>query len=206
MVSLDLDGTLVEYHKPFVQFCEIYFDRKLPHWQSYDGSLDFEEFLGLTRPAYREAKLAYRQGGFKRWAPEYPEATRTAEGLRDSGAEIWIATTRPWQSLGNIDPDTRQWLDRHGLAVDGLLYGDNKYEQLLQHVELERVVGVVDDLSEQFDIATGLGLPAILIRRNHNLHHALERNPQADSLREIYLELQVRIANWKEQHAHAHHS
>lgn len=174
----DIDGTLGDYHRHFARFARLYFglmEYELePIW---NGEGNFEDFLQLTREQYREAKLAYRQGGNKRWLPIYPEVRdifRTLYGLR---CEIWIATTRPWQRLDNIDPDTREWLRREQLTIDGLLFGDDKYSQLLEAVDVGRVVAVVEDLPEQFDRAEDLGLPVIMRENHHNRATGLNRTP-----------------------------
>jgi hypothetical protein len=132
--------------------------------------MEFEDYLGLTKIEYREAKLAYRQGGWKRWMPTFGDAAMLVKEVRNAGAEVWIATTRPWQRLDNIDPDTREWLRRTGIPYDGLLYGDDKYRQLSEAVGTDRIVGVVDDLAVQCEIADKLGLPVIQVERASNYH------------------------------------
>lgn len=170
IVACDIDGTLGDYHGHFHWFCSKYFARPglTYHQDPWNGEGDFEDYLGLTRVEYREAKLAYRQGGMKRWMPLYPGAKEMIRELRSMGAEVWIATTRPWQRLDNIDPDTRFWLEIHGIEIDGLLYGEDKYRQLCEAVDKERVAAVIDDLPEQYEIAAGFGLPVMLRNNHHN--------------------------------------
>lgn len=178
VVVLDIDGTLADYHTEFTAFCEKYFDT----WQRYEwnGGGDFEDYLGLSRNQYREAKLAYRQGGYKRWLPLYPGVRDLFDDLSVYPVEIWICTTRPWQRLDNIDPDTQEWLHRNHLNVDGLLYGDDKYRQLVDRVDQRRVAACVEDLPEQFDNAHDLGLPVIQIERQHNSGFGLSRVPRGN--------------------------
>src|SRR5687768_1006943 len=135
VVSWDLDGVLGDYHGHFTDFCKKYWKHAMS-WPNapYDGSIEFEEWLGLTKIEYREAKLAYRQGGWKRWMPAYPFASEAVRTVNLAGCEIWIATSRPWQRHDNIDPDTREWLRRNNISYDGLLYGDDKYGQLCEAV------------------------------------------------------------------------
>lgn len=174
VVAFDIDGTLGDYHAHFYHFCATYFGwpggrMVRPKW---DGQGEFEDYLGLTKAEYREAKLAYRQGGYKRWLPIFPGAAEGVRGLAEI-ADVWIATTRPWQRLDNIDPDTREWLRRHGMLehISGLLYGETKYEQLCASVDPARIVAVVEDLPEQFINAKHLGLPVILHEYWHNEYH-----------------------------------
>lgn len=167
VVALDIDGTLAEYHMTFANMARLYWDLPQPVG-AWDGDGEFEDWLGLTKEQYREAKLAYRQGGNKRWLPAYPGVRELVESLRAAGAEIWVCTTRPWQRLDNIDPDTREWCRRNGVAYDGMLYGESKYEQLVEAVHPERVMGVVDDLADYLRQAEYVGLPAFQVARMHN--------------------------------------
>lgn len=173
IVVCDIDGTLGDYHGHFQWFVSKYWNMPAlvsgtTPWGNWNGIGEFEEFLGITKQQYREAKLAYRQGGMKRWMPLYPGAKEMIRELRTMGAEVWIATTRPWQRLDNIDPDTRFWLEIHGIEIDGLLYGEDKYRQLCEAVDKERVAAVIDDLPEQYEIASGFGLPVMLRDNYHN--------------------------------------
>lgn len=164
----DIDGTLAQYHRAFSYFTSRYFDRTLPLIDGWDGSGEMEDFLGLTKAEYREAKLAYRQGGQKRFIPMYEHADVVVQSVAALGIEIWVATTRPWQRLDNIDPDTKEWLRRNQIPCDGLLFGDDKYEMLLDQIDAGRILLVVDDLPEQLEKASKLGLPYFQVERPHN--------------------------------------
>lgn len=189
VVAFDIDGTLGDYHTHFVRFCVKYFGRPFPC--GYDGTCDFEDYLGLTRTEYRAAKLAYRQGGLKRSLPEFPGARGLVRRIR-LRSEVWIATTRPWQRLDNIDPDTVEWLRRTDIQFDGMLFGDDKYDQLVTIVEPTRIVAVVDDLPEQIQYAEKLGLNAYQIGRRHN-----ESTLNYEQLEQALL---ANIASWHQEH------
>lgn len=167
IVVVDIDGTLGEYHDHFGSFALMYHNRqqRLGHW---DGSGEFEDYLGLTKEEYREAKLAYRQGGWKRMMPLYPDAIKfvTAAFMR---SELWLATTRPWMRHDSTDPDTRHWLERHNIPYEHLLYDDHKYERLASTVDPDRVVMLLEDLPDQFELAEKY-FPGkvVMIERSHN--------------------------------------
>lgn len=206
VASLDIDGTLGNYHDTFRVFCANYFAkdglRTLPPWP---GVGEFEDYLGLTKAQYREAKLAWRQGGNKRWLPSYPGASELAIDIRRAGIELWVATTRPWQRLDNIDPDTKEWLRRNCIVIDGLLYGEDKYKQLVEHVEPGRILGVVEDLPEQLEVARGVGLATYMVDRSHNRDwlRSLEPadRPAHGSLASASVWLAERLHRWKESNA-----
>jgi hypothetical protein len=201
VVAVDIDGTLGDYHSHFTDFCYLYFgwerDRLLD--VPWNGFSNFEDWLGLDRVKYREAKLAYRQGGNKRWLPLYEDAPEVMAGIRQSGAEIWIATTRPWQRLDNIDPDTQEWLRRHGIPYDHMLYGDDKYAQLISCVDPERIVAVIEDLPEQWERAKGLNLPVILRANHHNQATGTKITPQG-TLVACGLWAVENVLEWRTQH------
>lgn len=167
VVAFDIDGTLGDYYEHFARFAETYWNRPLQ--RGWDGRGDWEEFLGLTREEYRQAKLAYRQGGMKRSLPVYEDAKWLMNELsRDPVYDIWVATTRPWQSLDSIDRDTQWWLETHRWRVSGLLYGEDKYDQLVSRVDRRRVIGVFDDLAVYANYAKNLELPVWQPARIHN--------------------------------------
>lgn len=168
IVAVDIDGTLGDYYKHFHAFAQNYVGHTLP--ERYDGSIEYSEYLGLDKQLYRDIKLAYRQGGLKRSMPLHFSAGIFMEDIRDMGFEIWIATTRPYLRLDNIDPDTQEWLDRKHITYDYLIYGEDKYKQLTSRVDESRIVAVIDDLKEQCVIAADVMIPSKVWQpeREHN--------------------------------------
>jgi hypothetical protein len=153
VVVFDIDGTLGDYHRHFLRFLGGYLGADLmPVVRHYDGVGNFGDWVtdafGISRDEYRLAKLAYRQGAQKRTMPAYDRAGLLTWAAREQGAEIWIATSRPYLRLDNIDPDTRVWLARNNVLYDHLIYGDDKYRDVAERVDPERVVMTLDDLGE----------------------------------------------------------
>jgi hypothetical protein len=159
VVAIDIDGTLANYHRHLCEFAKDW----LNHYNvidSYDGSVPyrdwFTEAFGVDVTTFRAIKLAYRQGGMKRLMPAYSEAALFVNSLSHyHDAEVWITTTRPHDRFDRVDPDTRNWLDRHGIHYDGLLYHGNKMEELANRVDPARVVAVLDD---QYGVLAEAGL------------------------------------------------
>jgi hypothetical protein len=167
VVALDLDGTLGDYHGHFRDFAAEYLNRPLPT-EPYPYTMEFSDWLGIPKDEYRRVKLAYRQGGMKRTMPAFPHAADLVRAVTAMGAEVWYATTRPWERLDNVDPDTKHWLERNGMPPHRLIYGEDKYRQLLHNVEKGRIVAVLDDLPEQVREARDLGLPAVQRVQSHD--------------------------------------
>jgi hypothetical protein len=164
IVALDIDGSLANYHAWFLKFAELYFDKPMPPVDNINPGLPLHRFMGVKLKDYRDCKLAYRQGGMKRSMPMYEGADLLTEALHHCGAEIWICTTRPYLRLDNIDPDTREWLRRNHIEYDAVIFGDDKYEELVRQVPIYRIVAIVDDLPEQVDKAYAAGVAKIYLR------------------------------------------
>ena len=198
VVAVDIDGTLGDYHGHFTKFAEGYFGRPLN--RSYDGGVEFHEALGIPLHEYRDAKLAYRQGGLKRTMPVYSGAGILVRQLRQV-AEVFITTTRPYLRLDQTDPDTRFWLAKHGIEYDGLLYDEDKYERLTSIVDPTRVVAVLDDLSEQYDAAKHIYGPRVPILRRNEYNDAMTRPNTVSTLAEALSEINERIHEWETNNA-----
>jgi len=192
VVALDIDGTLADYYEHFRWFAELYLQRPVEvKWEFAEGG-EFSEALNLDKTTYRQIKLAYRQGGMKRSIPPFKGIRDMVTGIREkAGVQVWIATTRPWQRLDNIDPDTQFWLQHNVGRVDGVIYGEDKYLDLRDIVGVDRIVGVVDDLPENVIAAQSLGIPAILRAGGHNEAFRKVRTgvPVADSTLEMGIQL-----------------
>ena len=198
VVAIDVDGTLGDYHGHFAKFAAGYFGRPLP--RTYDGGVEFHEALGIPLHEYRAAKLAYRQGGLKRTMPVFPGAGILLRQLRQV-AEVFITTTRPYLRLDQTDPDTREWLQRHGMEYDGLLYDEDKYERLTEIVDPTRVVAILDDLSEQYDAAKNTYGARVPILRRNEYNGAMSRPNTVTTLAEALSEITERIHEWETNHA-----
>lgn len=195
VIASDIDGTLGQYHDHFLRFASKWFGTHFG--LGYDGLCELYEWMGVSQQDYRACKLAYRQGGMKRIMPPYPGYDRII-GLREQ-SELWLTTTRPYLRLDNVDPDTREWCSRNGVAYSGLIYDDDKYKRLAEIVGEDRVVGVLEDLPELYDRAEDLGLNPILILRPHN-SHAIRGRQWAGSLYAAAELLANRVERWYKAH------
>ena len=189
VVGLDIDGTLGDYHSHFTRFAEQWCGREMPDPHKNTEGVPLFSWLGMSKATYRQCKLAYRQGGMKRSMPCYEGASELTRAIRREGGEVWIATTRPYLRLDNIDPDTRHWLRRNGIQFDGVLFGEHKYRDL-KKILGERVMFVVDDLPEMTEQAESIGLQAFLRIQPYNRAYADEHPtlPRVNNMDDIYKE------------------
>jgi hypothetical protein len=168
VVALDIDGTLGDYHAHFLWFAELWLGTPMPPATEVNPGMRLSEFMGVEHSVYRECKLAYRQGGLKRFMPCYPFARKLTHNIRTAGAQVWICTTRPYLRLDNIDPDTREWLRRNQIEYDAVIWegldGTGKYADLVSQVDIRRIVAACDDLPEQTEAAYDAGLRNVFVR------------------------------------------
>lgn len=211
VVALDIDGTLGDYYNHFKWFAELYMQEKLSvKWDiggngspSPTNKGEFSEALGLSKEVYRDIKLAYRQGGMKRSLPQIDLGVEMlVKDIRSMGIQVWICTTRPWQRLDNIDPDTQFWIHWNLGRVDGVIYGEDKYLDLMDIVGKERILGVVDDLPENVETAARIGLHSALRVGDHNRWWRIENPTHPTALHSAdILEHVTKWHNiWKESH------
>ncbi len=206
VVAIDIDGTLADYHGMLLNLACDYLgiapqDRPEP---TYDGTSNMGDWMcqtfGIDRSDYRDIKLALRQGGYKRYMPAIENVEGFMGGLERLGCEVWITTTRPYMRHDSVDPDTREWLRRHNVAYDGLLYHDDKYLRLGDYVRRDRVIAVLDDLPEQYDSAAHLYGRHVPILRRTFWNRGVYRDTIASTLQEALDAVRERHATWASRH------
>lgn len=169
IVALDIDGTLGDYHSHFLWFAERWIGKPMPDPATINPGMRLHQFMEVPLRTYRECKLAYRQGGLKRWMPCYDHADLLTEKIRKLGGEVWICTTRPYLRLDNIDPDTREWLRRNKIQYDAVLFGEHKYQELKRQAG-HRVGAVFDDLPEDLEQAEKMLFNTYIRDQPYNRH------------------------------------
>lgn len=201
VVAIDIDGTLGDYHGWFIQFAEMWVGRKLPSPHEINPGQKLNKHLKMSKSTYRQCKLAYRQGGLKRGMPVYDGARELTVAIRKTGAKVYICTTRPYLRLDNIDPDTRHWLRRNKIQFDGVIWGPNKYRDLVRYIGSDRIVALIDDLPEMLEQARCVGIGNIYMRdQPYNRH--VDAFPRIDNLEDgAFLEQVLHnIKSYKEEH------
>lgn len=209
VVALDVDGVLADYHKTFLWFAEQWLGEKMPSPEEINPGLRLSTFMGVPHHVYRECKLAYRQGGIKRFMPAYPFADYLTSNIRHAGAQVWICTTRPYLRLDNIDPDTREFLRRNHIQYDAVIFegleqeegGIGKYWDLVRQVGHERIVAAVDDLPEQVAQAVDSGIRKVYIRDQPYNRDPSITAERVTNLEELWASLYIQIKYWQEQHS-----
>lgn len=200
VVAIDIDGTLGDYHGHFLRFAADWTGKPMPDPSEINPGLPLFRHMHISKATYRACKLAFRQGGLKRSMPCYPGASELTRAIRKAGAEVWICTTRPYLRLDNIDPDTRHWLRRNKIQHDAVIYGEQKYKDLVRNVGIGRVVCVLDDLPEMYTAAELAGIKRPRLRdQPYNRHFSGLR---VHDLNQAKLLIIGDIRRWQERHKH----
>lgn len=205
LVAIDIDGTLGDYHGHLIEFATDYLGQSELVAPQFDGSEPFRDWFtrafAVDVRTFRDIKLAYRQGAQKRSMPKRAGARALVEAMRAHGAEVWLTTTRPWERFDRVDPDTREWLRRHRINHDALLYDGDKYEVLADRVDPARVVAVLDDEMEQLKVAEtyfGVKVPIVAGSVYNRYHLTKSPLPYAVGLANASDLIVNRIITWKE--------
>jgi len=200
VVVCDIDGTLAEYHGAFTRFATEYWNVLTPQ-DEWTGEGEFEDYLDLSKEQYRQAKLAFRQGGYKRSLQVYPGAWNFAEKVRNAGAELWLATQRPWMLHDSVDPDTQWWLRINDIPYDYLVYGEDKYAEVVARTDPRRVVMVLEDLAEQYEESEHYFYArTVQIGRPHNTHATCVMPRRVGSLALAQGLAAEKVQTWKERY------
>lgn len=195
----DIDGVLGDYHGHFENYAEGYLGRKLPT-PTYDGSEPHREWFrtrGVDPVEFRAMKLAFRQGSLKRTMPPYRKVIQTVHKAKAKGAEIWLATQRPYLRMDNIDPDTRWWLESNNVPFDYMIYDEVKYQELEARVDNARVVSIVDDTPEMYDDAKSIFGETIPILYQSIYNRGVKRPNEAGGPVELWQTIRDRIESWE---------
>lgn len=208
VVALDIDGTLGNYHAHFLWFATHWFGREFPDPREVNPGIRLSTFMGISHREYRECKLAYRQGGLKRFMPAYEGADRLTRRIQKAGAQVWICTSRPYLRLDNIDPDTREWLRRNDVRYDAVIWEGidedypTKYADLVSQVGIRRIVAVVEDLPEQIADAHKQGIHQVyMMDQPYNREPASPDAIRISNLDDLWSGLDIDIDVWKDLNA-----
>lgn len=198
VVAVDIDGTLGDYHAHFLEFAERWIGKPMPPAHEINPGLRLHAFMGVPLRTYRDCKLAFRQGGLKRWMPAYPYAAEMTRDIQKAGAQVWICTTRPYLRLDNIDPDTQEWLRRNGIRYDAVIYGEEKYRELRRQSG-SRVAAVIEDLPELWLQAARKFAPALVLLRDQPYNRQIQTGDRAPNLKYAAEQIVNAIRTWKDK-------
>jgi phosphoglycolate phosphatase-like HAD superfamily hydrolase len=115
----------------------------------------------------------YRRGRFASLAPVNGAAASLRQ-LSKQGYYIVVITARPQWQYPRLYADTLQWLERHQIPHDLLLFNKDKAEAVFQHIRPAWPLFFVEDHARNALALSAIGVDVLLFDRPHNRHIIME--------------------------------
>jgi len=131
--ALDIDGILYPWPETFVEFCKANYEKL--------KTATFEDIENLNIKS--RLKDEYRTSGIKAKAGVIDGASEFTNLLKEKGYTIVLITSRPYQKYQRIYADTLEWLNRHNIKFDAIIWEEHKEDYLAKN--LSNVEFVVED-------------------------------------------------------------
>lgn len=167
VVGVDIDGVLADYPRSFVDFI----NQELGTNYTMDmiDSYDIYGCLGIPTEVGMKLKDKYRQTGQKRFIPVCEGAKEMLTWLREQGYKIMLLTARPYKQYKRIFADTMEWLENNNLPYDSIIFDEKKEERLIREFGKDRIEFFIDDVVDNANTISRLGVPCYLITRPYNV-------------------------------------
>lgn len=184
VVISDMDGTLCDWRKGFVQWLKPLIPDLRPDTLSF---MDMERELGLDYKRYQVAKTAFENGGGYIDLPPIVRTLSAIQYLNKIGAVIHVFTARPQDTHSRIWMDSVRWLDKNGLGeiVRELHIGSTERIDFACSMRDQghQVVMLEDDLALAVRASAAgihVWMPAYPYNQNVATHHFIHRVPTID--------------------------
>jgi NTP pyrophosphatase (non-canonical NTP hydrolase) len=137
IIVSDLDGTVADYRQGYASWAKL-----KDNVQTLATDLD----NGLPWDEYERAKTEFERSGGYGSLRAYPDAVRLLGNEQLANTYLLVVTARPAEAISRVRRDTDEWLQRHGLLADALLFGrDERLVQLLKLAPNNKLLLLEDD-------------------------------------------------------------
>lgn len=140
---VDIDGVLNEYPASLLQFIAKKTGRECA------SLAEAKKELGLL---YDKIKHEFRESGLEAQQLPRPEAKKLLDWLRANNYSIVLLTSRPATEYRCIEVDTLEWLKKHELPYDLVLFAEDKLREVRRRGWKVRFV-LEDDLANALRFA-----------------------------------------------------
>jgi FMN phosphatase YigB (HAD superfamily) len=154
-IAIDIDSTLHPYWELFARAARKRFGVELPYEQQvtwHTPELRPEQFKAVIADTHSDQAILA--------AVPFPGAVETIRGWREAGHEIYIVSHRH----AGAREATERWLERIGLAYDGLDFSEDKVAYAV-HVGVRLLI---DDSPENLSAAVAAGIAGATISHPWN--------------------------------------
>jgi phosphoglycolate phosphatase-like HAD superfamily hydrolase len=169
VVITDIDGTLADYRKGFLQWLAEYHIEDLPADNA--TTLMMEVDLGLSYPLYVKYKDEFEASGGYSVLPIYPDVAQTLQDLSISGVVILAYTARPARTFSRIWNDSWTWFMKNGVDTYIKELRIGKEQRVAKACELQEAghrVVLIDDEPDTAIRASSAGIPVLLRKQPYN--------------------------------------
>lgn len=109
----------------------------------------------------------YRGGGFLN-IPPIDGAREGLEVIREAGFKIVLITARPHWQYKRLYGDTLQWLQKHNIPYDLILFNKDKAEAIYEHILPARPKFFVEDKAKHCIEVAAIGVPVLMMDWDYN--------------------------------------
>lgn len=173
--AFDLDGILNYYPKTWVDYINATLCTSFKDLNEAKGAIPYS--------TYKTMKWQYRESGIKAKLEIRAGAKAVMDELQRRGYKILILTSRPFKKHKTLFKQTTSWLDQHQIPYDGIIFGDEKYVEVLTQVPHLRFL--VDDHHYYAQSVAQWGYDTFLLNTPYNQAPVLEKVHRIDKLEEI---------------------
>jgi len=109
----------------------------------------------------------YRDGGFL----DLPPIEGAAEGLKaisEAGWKIVLISARPYWQYKRVYGDTVEWLQKHGMTYDLILFNKDKAEAIYEFIFPARPAYFIEDREKHAKEVAAIGVPVLLLAWDYN--------------------------------------
>lgn len=174
IVITDLDGTLGDWRKTFIDWAWVCYSIKMDTVEDPVTSLQLDSDLAMRYPDYFKLKEQFESGGSYRQIFVYPEVVEFLNWLKSEfDAYIIAHTARPWQKYYRIWGDTWEWIKERELQIDQLRIGSDSRILLANKLGGDNVLMLEDDPGLMLRAAySGINVVARSHPYNNGVEHA----------------------------------
>jgi len=173
--AFDVDGVLNYYPDPWVEFINRNSAEKYRDLNDAKRNIPYQ--------LYRDLKYEYRESGVKANLKVRAGAKETLKELKHMGYTILIITSRPFEEHKSLFKQTTDWLSKNKLPYDGIIFGKNKYVEVLTKAPNLRFL--VDDHRYYANSVARWNYKAFLVDNQYNQGYLENGVYRIKDLREI---------------------
>jgi len=134
---IDIDGILATWPNNYIDFVNAKLNR---HYKTLP-----ELKAGVDKKLQYELKNEYRLNGSKKDLGVIEGAKGFLDRLKKDNFNIVLLTARPYKKYFRIYSDTLEWLNKHGLKYDCIIFDEEKEKYIINKFYKKNVKFIVED-------------------------------------------------------------